>query len=167
MVRDLTRKFEEALQGELDILEAKKASFEQSLKEKEEQLELLEEKSEEARRMQLDVTIAKERYLQYVAKEEEARLENLKGGTQLRDVTVVGKPLTPVLPIFPKTLLFVLGSFFLAIPVGLGAILTAHFLDHTFDNPRVLEAGTGYPVLASIGKIQTRKSDLPGTSGAS
>jgi uncharacterized protein involved in exopolysaccharide biosynthesis len=161
IVRDLTKKYEEALQGELDVVEGKKVSLEQSLKEKENQLELLEEKSEEARRMQLDATVAKERYLQYLAKEEEARLENLKGGTQLRDVSVMGKPLTPAEPVFPKTFLFVVGAFFLAIPVGLGAILTAHFLDHTFDNPRTLEAQTGYPVLASLGKVQARKSAGP------
>ena len=161
MVRDLTKKFQEALQGELEVIEAKKMSFEQSLKEKEEQLELLEEKSEEARRMQLDATVAKERYLQYLSKEEEARLENLKGGTQVRDVSVMGKPLTPAEPIFPKTFLFVLGAFFMAIPVGMGAILTAHFLDHTFDNPRMLEAHTGYPVLASLGKAQTGRAAAP------
>ena len=158
MVRDLTKKFEEALQGEIDAVEARKASLQQSLKEKEEQLELLEEKSEEARRMQLDASIAKERYVRYVAKEEEARLENLKGGSQLRDVSVVGKPLIPIHPVFPQKVLFVLGAFLLAIPVGIGAILTAHFLDHTFDNPGTLEAHTGYPVLASIGKIQTGKT---------
>jgi uncharacterized protein involved in exopolysaccharide biosynthesis len=161
MVTELTKKYEEALQGELNVVEAKKKSLEQSLKEKEEQLELLEEKSEEARRMQLDATVAKERYLQYLSKEEEARLENLKGGSQVRDVSVVGKPLTPTEPVFPKTFLFVLGAFFLAIPVGMGAILTAHFLDHTFDNPRTLEAQTGYPVLASLGKVQTGKSAGP------
>jgi uncharacterized protein involved in exopolysaccharide biosynthesis len=161
MVRDLTKKFGEALEGEVDIIEAKKISLEQSLKEKEEQLGLLEEKSEEARRLQLDATVAKERYLQYLSKEEEARLENLKGGTQVRDVSVLGKPLTPAEPIFPKTFLFVLGSLFLAIPVGMGAILTAHFLDHTFDNPRMLEAHTGYPVLASLGKAQTGRSAAP------
>jgi uncharacterized protein involved in exopolysaccharide biosynthesis len=128
MVRDLTKKFQEALQGELEVIEAKKMSFEQSLKEKEEQLELLEEKSEEARRMQLDATVAKERYLQDLSEEEEARLENLKGGTQVRDVSVMGKPLTPAEPIFPKTFLFC-GAFFCD-SVGMGAILTAHFLDH-------------------------------------
>ena len=167
MVRDLTKKFGEALQGELEVIEAKKISLEQSLKEKEEQLGLLEEKSEEARRMQLDATVAKERYLQYLAKEEEARLENLKGGTQIRDVSVVGKPLTPAEPIFPKTFLFVLGALFLAIPVGMGAILTAQFLDHTFDSPRMLEAHTGYPVLASFGKAQTGKWAAPGMDGGS
>ncbi len=161
MVRDMTKKYQEALQGETDVVEAKKMSIEQSLKEKEEQLELLEEKSEEARRMQLDATVAKERYLQYLSKEEEARLENLKGGTQVRDVSVVGKPLTPVDPIFPKTFLFVLGAILLAIPVGMGAILTAHFLDHTYDNPRMLEADTGYPVLASLRKVQASGSAAP------
>jgi uncharacterized protein involved in exopolysaccharide biosynthesis len=159
MVTDLTKKYEEALQGELNVVEAKKSSLEQSLKEKKKQLEVLEEKSEEARRMQLDATVAKERYLQYLSKEEEARLENLKGGSQVRDVSVVGKPLVPEEPIFPKTFLFVVGAFFLAIPVGMGTILTAHFLDHTFDNPRSLEAQTGYPVLASLGKVQTSRSD--------
>lgn len=153
MVNSLTNRFVQALQGEMDILAAKKGSLEQSLKNKEEQLEVLQQKSDEARRMQLEVTVAKERYVQYMAKEEEARLENMKGGTQLRDVSVVGKPLTPAEPVFPKTMLFVLGAIFLAIPVGIGAILTAQFLDHTFDNPRTLEAQTGYPLLASIGKV--------------
>ncbi len=158
MVRDLTGRFEEALQGEIDAAEARKASLQQSLKQKEEKLQLLEEKSEEARRMQLDASIAKERYVRYVAKEEEARLENLKGRSQLRDISVVGTPLIPIHPVFPQKVLFVIGAFLLAIPVGIGAILTAHFLDHTFDNPGTLEAHTGYPVLASIGKIQTGKT---------
>ena len=64
----MTKKYEEALQGETDVVEAKKMSLEQSLKEKEDQLELLEEKSEEARRMQLDASVAKERYLQVPGK---------------------------------------------------------------------------------------------------
>ncbi len=163
MVRDLTRRFEEALQGAIIAVEARKSSLEQSLRQKEAKLQLLEEKSEEARRMQLDVSIAKERYVRYVAKEEEARLENLKGRTQLRDISVVGTPLTPIRPVFPKKLLFVVGAFLLAIPVGIGAILTAHFLDHTFDNPGTLEAHTGYPVLASIGKIPTSKTPVSET----
>ena len=158
MVRDLTRRFKEALQGEIDALEARKSSLERSLKQNEEKLQLLEEKSEQARRMQLNVSIAKERYVRYVAKEEEARLENLKGRSQLRDISVVGTPLIPIHPVFPKKVLFVIGAFFLAIPVGIGAILTAHFLDHTFDNPGTLEAHTGYPVLASIGKIPPGKA---------
>jgi uncharacterized protein involved in exopolysaccharide biosynthesis len=155
MVKSLSTRFLQALQGEMDILAAKKASLEQSLKGKQQQLELLQQKSDEARRMQLDVTVAKERYVQYMAKEEEARLENMKGGTQLRDVSVVGKPLTPADPVFPKTTLFVLGALLLAIPVGIGAVLISRFLDHTFDNPRTMEAQTGYPVLASFAKIKS------------
>ena len=154
MVKSLSTRFLQALRGEMDILAAKKASLEQSLKEKQQQLELLQQRSDEARRMQLGVTVAKERYVQYMAKEEEARLENMKGGTQLRDVSVVGKPLTPVEPVFPKTVLFVLGAFLLAIPVAIGVVLTAQFLDHTFDNPRTMEAQTGYPVLASFARIK-------------
>ncbi len=65
MVKDLTKKFENAIIVEMDGLKAKKTSLEQSLKEKREQLQQLEEKSEDARRLQLAVTVAKERYLQF------------------------------------------------------------------------------------------------------
>jgi uncharacterized protein involved in exopolysaccharide biosynthesis len=154
LVADLTKKFKEAVQSEMDVLYAKRDSFEQSLAQKQTELKELEEKSEEARRLQLEVTIAKERYLQYLAKEEEARLENLKMGKQLVNVAVVAKPFMPADPVFPKTFLFVMGAFFLAIPLGIGAILIANFFDHTFNNPTELEAMTRYKVLASFGKIK-------------
>ncbi|HMK35222.1 MAG TPA: GumC family protein [Desulfomonilaceae bacterium] len=154
LVADLTRKLREAIQSETDVLAAKRSSLEQSLTAKQSELRQLEEKSEEARRLQLDVTIAKERYLQYLAKEEEARLENLKVGKHLVNVAVVAKPFLPADPIFPKTLLFVIGAFFVAIPLGIGLVLVANFFDHTFDSPGALEASTNRKVLASIGKMK-------------
>ncbi len=153
MVKDLTQKFQAALQSEMRVLQAKRVSLEGSLKEKQKELQQVEEKSEEARRLQLEVSIAKERYLQYVSKEEEARLANLEGGNRLVSVSVVGRPLVPSSPTFPRTGLFVLVSFILAILIGIGAILVANFFDHTFDNPREVESGTGYPVLADLGRL--------------
>lgn len=154
LVADLTKKFKEAVQSEMDVLYAKRTSLEESLTQKQAELKQLEEKSEEARRLQLEVTIAKERYLQYLAKEEEARLENLKMGKQLVNVAIVAKPFLPADPVFPKTFLFVVAAFFTAIPLGIGAVLIANFFDHTFDSPAAVEAGTHYKVLASLGKIR-------------
>jgi uncharacterized protein involved in exopolysaccharide biosynthesis len=153
MVKDLTQKFQGALQSEMRVLQAKRVSLEGSLKEKQKELQQLEEKSEEARRLQLETSIAKERYLQFVSKEEEARLANLEGGNRLVSVSVVGGPLVPSSPTFPKTRLFVVISLILAFPIGIGAILVANFFDHTFDNPKEVESGTGYPVLAALGRL--------------
>jgi uncharacterized protein involved in exopolysaccharide biosynthesis len=153
VVTDLSNKFRGALVSESDILRAKKASLEASLKAKREALAALEEKSEEARKLQLAATVAKERYLQYLAKEEEARLEKLRGGSRVVTVSVIGKPFVQPDPIFPKTGLFVLAAFFVSFPLGIGIILLANFFDHTFDNPRDVEFATGYPVLASLGKM--------------
>jgi uncharacterized protein involved in exopolysaccharide biosynthesis len=153
MVKDLTKKFESAIIVEMTVLKAKRGSLEQSLKEKQEQLQQLEEKSEEARRLQLAVSIAKERYLQFVSKEEEARLASQEGRNKLVTVSIVGRPMMPSDPIFPMTSLFVLAAFVLSFPVGIAAIFLANFFDSTFDNPREVEHATGFGVLATIGKL--------------
>ena len=153
MVKDLTRKFENAILVEMDVLKAKRTSLEQSLKEKQEQLQQLEEKSEDARRLQLAVTIAKERYIQFATKEEEARLASQEGRNNLVTVSIVGRPMMPADPIFPMTTLFVLAAFVLSFPVGIAAIFMANFFDSTFDSPREVEHVTGYNVLATLGKL--------------
>ena len=153
MVKDLTKKFENAIIVEVNVLKAKRASLEQSLKEKQEQLQQLEEKSEEARRLQLAVTIAKERYLQFDSKEEEARLASQEGRNNLVTVSIVGRPMMPADPIFPMTTLFVFAAFVLSFPIGIAAIFMANFFDSTFDSPREVENVTGYNVLATLGKL--------------
>ncbi len=152
-VNQLITRFQSALQGEVDVLQAKQASLEESLKNVKTQLLTLEEKSEEAKRLQLEATIAKERYLKYVSKEEEARLENLMQGNKLVNVNILSRPFLPTGPIFPKTKLFVIASLLVAFPLGLGVALTMNFLDHTFDNPEELKESSGYPVLASLKKV--------------
>ena len=143
----------EAITGEMDILSAKKKTLEESLKEKRVPLAQLEDKNEQARRLQLAVSVAKERYLQYIAKEEEARMEKLKGRGNLVTVNVVSKPFAPRIPIYPRTWLFVLASFFVALFLGLGLVLLGNFFDHTFDGPRQVETLTGYPCVAVIGRL--------------
>ncbi|HTY22145.1 MAG TPA: Wzz/FepE/Etk N-terminal domain-containing protein [Desulfomonilaceae bacterium] len=158
MVKDLNKKFQSAIQVEIDVLKAKKASLEQSLKEKQEQLQQFEEKSEESRRLQLSVTIAKERYLQFVSKEEEARLATQEGRNKLVTVSIVGRPVLPVDPIFPMTGLFVLGAFVLSFPIGIAVIFVANFLDSTFDSPGEVESATGCKVLATLGQLSKAQS---------
>lgn len=153
MVKDLAKKFENAIVVEVNGLKAKKTSLEQSLTEKREQLQQLEEKSEDARRLQLAVTVAKERYLQFDSKEEEARLASQEGRNNLVTVSIVGRPMMPADPIFPMTALFVLAAFMLSFPIGIAAIFMANFFDSTFDSPREVEHVTGYNVLATLGKL--------------
>lgn len=152
-VTQLITRFQSALQGEVDVLQAKQASLIESLNSVKTQLLTLEEKSEEAKRLQLEANIAKERYLKYVAKEEEARLENLMQGNKLVNVNILSRPFLPTSPIFPKTKLFVIASLLVAFPLGLGVVLTLNFLDRTFDTPEELKESSGYPVLASLKKI--------------
>jgi uncharacterized protein involved in exopolysaccharide biosynthesis len=154
-VRELTKTLREAILSEIAAIQAKKESLEEGIQEKEAQLRLLEEKSENSRKLELAAMIAKERYLQYVAKEEEARLENLKRSGRLINVSVVVKPSLPITPTFPKTGLFVLGAFFLAFPLGIGIILVINFFDHTFNNPKEIEAASGYRVIAVLGKLSS------------
>lgn len=157
LVRELMEKFRSSLQAEIGVLNAKKLSLEESRKENQVTLQLLEGKTEELRKLQLASTIAKERYIQYVTKEEEASAA-LKGGNKLLNVSVVSAPFTPSEPIFPKTGLMVMGAFLLAFPLGIGLVLVANFLDHTFANPSELEASTGLPVLASFQKVTGAES---------
>jgi uncharacterized protein involved in exopolysaccharide biosynthesis len=149
-VQDLSHRFQSSIQVEVDILQKKKASIEESLKKTKEALQTVEEKSEESKDLQLKVLIAKERYLQYVTKEEEARLENLKLGDKLVNVNIVAKPFVPARPVFPRKVLFTLLAFFVSFPLGIGLILMANLFDHTFDDPRDIEQHTGYKVLASM-----------------
>ncbi len=158
LVDKLTEQFRSTIEAEIDVLKAKKNSLIAGREAKQAQLQELQRRSEELRNLQLAAVIAKERYLQYTTKEEQARVENLKGGDKLVNVSIVAKPYTPTSPIFPKTGLMVLASFILAFPLGIGMILVANFLDHTFDNPHELESVTGLPVLASVRRLS--RSDL-------
>jgi polysaccharide biosynthesis protein PslE len=152
LVRELTNKFKNSLEAEVGELKAKKASLEKSRKENQAALQLLVDKTESLKRLQLAASIAKKRYMQYIAKEEEARVA-LKGGAKLLNVSIAASPVTPMQPVFPKTGLMVLGAFLLSIPLGIGVVLVANFLDHTFDNPSELQAATNIPVLASFTKL--------------
>jgi uncharacterized protein involved in exopolysaccharide biosynthesis len=155
----LQKRFRSTLVSQIEVLRSKKISLEKSLEEKRETLGKLVERTKTAQQLQLAVTLAKERYLQYVAKEEEARLEQLKGGSRLLNVSVVSKPFTPPEPTFPRTGLFMLAAFILAFPLGIGVILWANFLDHTFDSPKEVEAAfTGYHVIASFGRLDEPKA---------
>ncbi len=157
-VNDLMKKFADALQVELNLMQSKVQALEQNLSENKAQLRELEEKSEEVRRLQIAATIAKERYLQDMAKEEEARMDRLKNIDSLVNVKVIEKPRMPSDPVFPKTMLFVLGASLVAWPLGIGIILLANFFDHTFINVSEVENATGYPVLMSIGKLGKARS---------
>ena len=159
LVQKVTQQFANTLETEIGILAAKRASLDQSLKSRRGDLKALERNTEELRNLQLAATIAKERYIQYSSKKEDARAENVKGGRKLVNVSILAKPFTPVVPVFPKTALMVLGAFLLAIPLGIGLILVANFLDHTFDSPTEVENVTGLPVLATLRR-------LPKTEGA-
>lgn len=161
LVQKLTDQFGNTLETEIGILRAKKASLEESLKKQEEDLKFLEVKTEELRDLELAASIAKERYIQYASKREEARVESVKGGGKLVNVNILAKPFTPVTPVFPKTGLMVLGAFLVAIPLGIGLILIANFLDHTFDNPSEVENATGVPVLASLRRIPKTEPAKP------
>jgi uncharacterized protein involved in exopolysaccharide biosynthesis len=159
MVEELRKKFRDAVASELDTLKAKRVSLDESLKEKKALLQLIEDKYEESRRLALDVSIAKERYVQYMAKEEEARMDTLKGGSNLVTVNILSHPFTPTGKVFPKTGLFVAGSFVFAIFLALGLILLMNFFDHTFAGPAELESHTGLPVLAEIGMISNPEAE--------
>lgn len=153
LVQKVTDQFSNTLETEIGILRAKRASLEESLKGTRGELKALERNNEELRNLQLAATIAKERYIQYSSKKEDARVENVKGGRKLVNVSVLAKPFTPIVPVFPKTGLMVVGAFLLAIPLGIGLILTANFLDHTFDSPTEVENITGLPVLATLRRL--------------
>jgi uncharacterized protein involved in exopolysaccharide biosynthesis len=153
---EISKKFQDTLNSEVALLNAKKTTLEEALSTKREQLLELLVKSEEARSKQLDVTVAKEQYLQYLAKEEAAKVDNLESREKLVDVKVIGWPIVPNKPVFPKTGLFVLGGFFFSIFLGLGMIFLANFFDFTFDSPKELESATGHRVLATFGKLKNK-----------
>lgn len=154
-LNEVARRFEGLLLSEISLLNTKKTSLEQSRKGKVTELQELLEKGEEARAKQLEVTIAKEQYLQFVAKSEAARLENIETKQKLVDVKVLAQPVIPMVPIFPRTGLFVFAGFLFSVFLSIGLIFIANFFDFTFDNPRDLEAITGFKVLATFGKVDT------------
>ncbi len=152
-LNDVIKRFEGLLVSELALFSSKKAILEETRKERVAELKLLLEKSEEARAKQLEVTIAKEQYLQFVAKSEAARLENVEGKQKLVNVKVLAQPVIPRAPIFPRTSLYVFAGFLFSIFLSVGLIFVANFFDFTFDNPKDLEAVTGYKVLGTFGKV--------------
>lgn len=153
LLKELRDRFEDAIRVEREVILAKKVSLEKSLTELEKGLEELEDSTERAKKLELAATISKDRYLQYLSKEEEARIENLKGGNKLLSVSVLGTPTEPVDPVFPKTSLYVLAAFLVALPLGLTAVMIADFFDHAVYTPAQLEQTTGRPVLTSIDKF--------------
>jgi uncharacterized protein involved in exopolysaccharide biosynthesis len=154
MVEALTVKLRETLKVELANLEVTKTSLENDLKRNEESLALLEERTEESRRLEIEANIAKDRYVQYATRGEDARVEKMMEGKQLVSVRIVSEPFLPEAPVFPRKALMFLGAILLAFPLGLGMILTANFLDRTFDSPHDVEAATRQKVLASLKRIQ-------------
>ncbi len=154
LVTNLTRRFKDTLVIQVENLHVKQASLEKSLREKQQRLEILDQKAQELVGLELEATIAKERYLKYAGRQEEARLESLLGGHQLVSVRVVSRPSVPTTPIFPKRGLFVLGAFLLAFPLGLGMIMLANFFDSTFYSPQQVEEATGFKLLASFKKLE-------------
>ncbi|MFH0824091.1 MAG: hypothetical protein V2B18_15175 [Pseudomonadota bacterium] len=141
------------LELELKTLLTKKVSLEESLKKKEQDLLLLDERTQEAKKLELEAALAKERYLQYLGKEEDARLENLIQRQQFGNVRVVSQPYLSTAPKFPKKALYIIVAFVLSFPLGLGLMMFANFVDHTFSTPNQVEAATGYKVVASFKKI--------------
>lgn len=155
---ELAAKFQSMLGGELSILVTKKASLENSRESLLEQLRQLLEKTEDARILQLQETLNKEQYLQLVAKTQEARFDNLESRQKLVDVKILGRPLIPTSPVFPRTGIFVLTAFIFSFPLALGIIFTMSFFDYTFYSPGQLEKATGYRVFATLGKLKKRKT---------
>jgi uncharacterized protein involved in exopolysaccharide biosynthesis len=153
---EVINRFKGLLLSEISLLEVKRASLEKSREEKINEMQVLIGKAEEARALQLEVTMAKEQYIQFVAKSEAARLENIEAKQELVDVKVLAKPMVPLVPVFPRTGLFVFAGFLFSIFLSVGLIFVAHFFDFTFDNPRDLEASVGYPVLATFGNVDKR-----------
>ncbi|MFC1836953.1 GumC family protein, partial [Thermodesulfobacteriota bacterium] len=156
MVNTLKKKLKQTLDGELKNLEVTKTSLQQSLKELEKKLEVLEEKSQAAKTLEIEAKIAKERYILYASRGEQAKIENLMERKNLVNARVVSQPYIPASPVFPKKGLMVLGAFLLAFPLGLGMILAANFMDRTFDTPQEVEAVTGLKVLASLKRVPRR-----------
>ena len=154
LVYDLYSQFESALSSEVAVASIRKAALEQARKKVIDQTLLMVQKGEQLRALQLDLSVAREQYLQFLAKEQAARLEGAEGRQKLVDVKVLGHPWTPKTPIFPKTGLYVLLSFIISFPLGIGIIFVATYLDHSFDDPASLEAATGYKVLASFGTVK-------------
>lgn len=150
---EVVKRFENLLLSEISLLDTKKASLEKTRKERTEELHELLVRSEEARARQLEVTLAKEQYLQFVAKSEAARLENVETKKQLVNVKVLAQPVVPTIAVFPRTGLFVFAGFLFSVFLSIGLIFVANFFDFTFDNPRDLEAVTGYKVLATFGNV--------------
>ncbi len=162
LVKGLLAELRQTLESELTNLESKQDSLNRSMEIKAKELVTLEEKSQEGARLDLESAVAKEKYLQYVGKAEEARLGKTMQGKHLGNVRVVSSPFLPSSPVFPKTGLFVLGSIILALPLGLGIILVANFLDHTFDTPAEVESYMrdkhGLKVLASFRQVPSSRS---------
>lgn len=153
LVRSLTNRFRDTLIVQLQNLRAKQESLEKSLKQKQDQLTLIDEKAQELVNLELEATIAKNRYVKYAGKEDDARLEGILRAQQVVNVRIVSRPSLPIDPIFPKKGLLVLGAFILSFPLGLGMILVANFFDHTFHSPQQVEAATGCKVLVSLRRL--------------
>lgn len=157
---DITAKFKSLMEGELSILRTKKAVLESNRESLIEQMRILIEKTEEARFLQLQETVTKDQYLQLLAKTQEARFENLEARQKLVDVKIIGKPLTPSAPVFPRTGLFVFTAFIFSFPLALGIIFTMSFFDDTFGSPGQLQKATGYQVLATLGLFRTHETPI-------
>lgn len=153
---EVIKRFEGLLLSEMTLLDSKKVSMEKNRQDRINELHEILVRSEEARARQLEVTLAKEQYLQFVAKSEAARLSNIEAQHQLVNVKVLAQPVVPMVPIFPRTGLFVFAGFLFAIFLSVGLIFIANFFDFTFENPHDLEAVTGYKVLATFGNVDKK-----------
>jgi uncharacterized protein involved in exopolysaccharide biosynthesis len=96
-----------------------------------------------------EVKAQEQNYLLYLGKREQARISEKLDEQRVLDVILAEPPTLPLVPTY-SPLLLILVSFLLAGLVGVGAALTADYLDSSFRTPDEVKEILRIPVFASI-----------------
>lgn len=129
-----------ALQQKREKLLAEKAGLEQKLKG-------LPAAELDSARLMRDAKVASELYFLLINKAQELRV--VKSGT-IGNVRVLDTAVLPYKPVSPKTAPTLALSLLLGLAVGVGAAFVRKSLDHSVDDPDVVERATGVGVYASV-----------------
>jgi polysaccharide chain length determinant protein (PEP-CTERM system associated) len=151
----LTREIGE-IGAELKALKDEELVLRKAIASHEARVENVPKRQEEFRALSRDYDTTKERYDTLRKRYEEAQLaENLEQGQKIEQFRILDPAISPREPAAPGRLRLLIGGFFLAIGLAVGAIMAAERYDTSFHSMDDLKSFVSVPALFNIPKILT------------
>ena len=153
-IEDLKEKIKKQVNEIMDSLNAKKKLLGNVIKKYESAMLLTPMKQKKLDEFELEIEVAKNSYKKINDQYEDARLEESQ---KLNEIRVIDKAKPPLYPKWPMQVLYPLFGLFGGLMVSIGLVLFLEYMDDSVRTIEDAERILGYPVLATIPKLKTRK----------